>query len=49
MRSTEVDWGRPSLGQYSGHVLDVIMDLEADILSELKSFNARSAHMGFRS
>ena len=31
-----------------GFLLDVILDLEAETLSESKYFNARSDHIGFR-
>ena len=31
---------------YSGHFWTVLMDLEAEILTGSKSFNAASAHMG---
>ena len=32
-----------------GHFLDVILELEAETLSESRFFNGRSDHMGFRS
>ena len=44
----EVDWGRPNLGQYWGYFLDVILESEAEILSESRLFTARSDHIGFR-
>ena len=46
MRSIEVDG---FLEKYLGHFLDLILDLEAETLSELRFFNARSDHMDFRS
>ena len=45
----EVDWGRPNSGQYLELFLDVILELEAETLSELRFFHARSDHIGFRS
>ena len=46
MRSIEVDLFWESFG---GTFLDVLLDLEAETLSESIFFNARSDHMGFRS
>ena len=37
------------MGQSLGHFLDVILELEAETLSELIFFNARSDYIGFRS
>ena len=45
MRSIEVDRNR----EYLGHVLVVLMDLEAQTLSELRSFYALSICIGFGS
>ena len=45
-----VDFSQTSnLGQYLGHFLDVILELEAETLSDLRFFNARSHHLDFRS
>ena len=46
MRSVEVDgfWGR-----FLGHVLVVLMDLEAETFSELRSVYALSIYIGFGS
>ena len=41
----EVDWGRAKLGQSLGHLLDVILELEAETWSELRFVNALSAHL----
>ena len=49
LRSTEVDRGRPKSQKYLGHVLVVRMDLEAQTLSELKSFYVLSIYIGFGS
>ena len=38
LRSTEVDRGRPKSRECLGHVLDVLMDLEAQTFTELRSF-----------
>ena len=43
LRSVEVDG---VLGRFLGHFLVVLMDLEAQTLSELKSFYALSRCMG---
>ena len=43
MRSVEVDG---FLGRFLGHVLVVLMDLEAETLSELRSFYALSIYNG---
>ena len=47
--SCEVDWGRANLGQSLGHCLDVILELEAETLSELRFFDGWSDYIGFRS
>ena len=44
MRSVEVDG---LLGRFLGHCLDVLMELEAETLSELRSFYALSIYIGF--
>ena len=46
LRSVEVDgfWGR-----FLGHVLVVLMDLEAETLSEFRYFHALSIYIGFGS
>ena len=49
LRSTEVDRGRPKSREYLGPFLDVLMDLEAQSLSELRYFYALSTDMGFGS
>ena len=46
VRSGEVDRGRPKSRKYLGHCLDVLMDLEAQTLAELRSFYAPSIDMG---
>ena len=46
LRSTEVDRGRPKSRECLGHVLVVLMDLEAQTLTELRSFNALSIYIG---
>ena len=46
MRSVEVDG---FLGRCLGHFLVVLMDLEAETLSELRSFYALSTYIGFGS
>ena len=43
----EVDRGRPKSRECLGHLLNVLMDLEAQTLTELKSFYALSIYMGF--
>ena len=45
----EVDRGRPKSREYLGHFLDVLMDLEAQTLSELRSFYALSIYIDFGS
>ena len=45
MRSTEVDGFLDS----SWGILDVILELEAETLSESRFFNARSDYLDFRS
>ena len=37
------------MGQSLGHFLDVILELEAETLSELIFFNARSDYLVFKS
>ena len=44
LRSTEVDRGRPKSRKYLEHFLDVLMDLEAQTSSELRSFYALSIY-----
>ena len=46
LRSVEVNG---FLGRFLGHFLDVLMDLEAETLSELRSFYALSIYIGFES
>ena len=46
MRSVEVDG---FLGMFLGHFLVVLLDLEAETLSESRSFYAPSIYMGFGS
>ena len=46
VRSAEVDWSRESVW---GFLLVVLMDLEAEVLSELKYFYALSIYIGFGS
>ena len=48
LRSTEVDRGRPKSQKYLGHVLDVLMDLDAQTLSELRSCLCSIDLYGFR-
>ena len=42
----EVDWGRRIFEKYFGHFWGLILDLEAETLSESRSFDAAPAHMG---
>ena len=49
LRSTEVDRGRPKSQKYLGLFLVVLMDLEAQTLSELKYVYALSIYIGFGS
>ena len=49
LRSTEVDRGRPKSRKCLRHFLVVLMDLEAQTLTELRSFCAPSVYMGFGS
>ena len=44
MRSTEVD----GFWDSSEHFSDVILELEAETLSESRFFNGRSDYLGFR-
>ena len=44
-RPTSADLGETTLGEYLGHLLVVLMDLEAETLSELKSFYAPSIYI----
>ena len=45
----EVDWGRRIFEKYLGHFWGLILDLEAETLSDSKSFKAASAHIYFGS
>ena len=43
----EVDWGRRIFEKYFGHFGGLILDLEAETLSESRSFKAAAVHIGF--
>ena len=49
MRSGEVGRSRRIFEKYLGPFLDVILELEAETLSESRFFNGRSDYIGFRS